>query len=113
MDGIWGEGLFIPGLTLFANCLVLWCSFVCVCVCSIPFSCGATLTKEKLLPEQALTLTAGTKMRIDFFFAPHFKLLVHRANCPTKSRTLVFIDPTGLDVALDGNEDTGGQSGLK
>lgn len=33
MDGIWGEGLFIPGLTLFfANCLVLY-RIWCVCVC--------------------------------------------------------------------------------
>lgn len=77
-------------------------------------------TKKKSFHLQALALTAGTKKRIDmvvffvfFLIRPHFKLLVHRANCPTKSRALIFIDPTGLDVALDGNEDTGGQSGLK
>lgn len=39
------------------------------------------------------------------FIFYHFELFVHRSNRPAKLRALTFIDPTGLDVSLDENED--------
>lgn len=104
-----GKGVVYSKLDTFLP-IALFCTGVFLGVCSFLL----IFSSQPLIVENSHELGAGFwlyhrgKNAISGSIFLHFELFLQRANCPVKLRALIFIDPTGLDVALfalDGNGD--------